>query len=294
MAKRSRKRRRRQLPDGLHVDAFGDRIDLTLRPGPAEVPTTARALCEVGYAEFDGKCPLCAGPLPSTPGGRLGSAEDVPPYAVGGTVRTRTCPDCNGRGSASEADLVRWWAREYPSRFETPGLPGTRVGGDVLLRSTTGGKFALVVSGRPGDGVHEVLTTAGLTDVVTGTFHGPTGGWTVALLKAAYLAACVHLGEVPVTPDAEYARQVIRSGGFRLRGLSVGIGEDAVPFRVFRIYDADESEARRLWIGVAALPWAGGEVPIFGVGLGAVAFVTWPIPDLRQRAIALATRGLVA
>lgn len=285
---------RRQLPDGLHVDAFGDRIDLTLRPGPGEVPTTAQVLCEVGYAEFGGICPLCTGPLPRTSGGRLGSAEDVPPHAVGGTVRTRTCPDCNHRGSIAEADLVRWWAREYPARFETPGLPGSRVAGGVLLRATRDGKFALIVSGRPADGVHDVLTAAGLTDEVTGSFVLPTGGWVVALLKSSYLAACVHLGEVPDSPDAEYARTVIRSGTFGPREPTVGVGRDAVPFRVFRAYEVDEVEARRVWVGVAALPWSGGDVPIFGVGLGAVAFVTWPLPDLRQKAIAIARRGLVA
>ncbi len=259
-----------------------------------EVPTTARALCEVGYADFGGTCPLCTGRLPRTPGGRLGSAEDVPPHAVGGTVRTRTCPDCNGRGSSTEADLVRWWAKEYPTRFETPSLPGFRNGGDILLRGTTDGKFALVVSGRRADGVHNVLAAAGLTDQVSAMFVLPTGGWRVALLKAAYLAACVHLGDIPGTPDADYAREAIRSGAFGPGGPSVGVGEDAVPFRVFRIYDADETQARRVWIGVAALPWASGNVPVFGVGLGAVAFVTWPIPDLRRKAIELTVRGLVA
>jgi hypothetical protein len=69
----------------------------------------------------------------------------------------------------------------------------------------------------------------------------------------------------------------------------VGDRSDSVPFRVFLIYDAADEETRSLWIGVAALPWAGGSVPIFGVGLGAVAFVTWPIPDLRHRAVELAT-----
>jgi hypothetical protein len=57
-----------------------------------------------------------------------------------------------------------------------------------------------------------------------------TGGWIVALLKAAYLAACVHLGEVPGTPDADYARGVFRSGAFGPGVLSVGVGDDAVPF----------------------------------------------------------------
>ncbi len=290
MAKSSRKRKRRQLPDGLHVDAFEDRIDLTRRPGPGEVPTTARMFCEVGYADFGGICPLCAGRLPLTPGGRRGSAEEIPPHAVGGTVRTRTCPECNGRSAAAESDLVRWWAKGYSARFETPSLPGFRNGGEVLLRSTTGGKFALVVSGRP---VHEVLTAAGLTDPVTATLALPTGAWQVALLKAAYLAACIHLGEIPGTPDADYAREVIRAGAFGPGEPIVGVGGGAVPFRVFPLYEADGTEARRVWIGDAALPWAGGVVPIFGVGLGAVAFVTWPIPDLRRKGINLAMRGLV-
>lgn len=294
LAKSSRNRRRRQLPVGLHVDAFGDRIDLTLRPGPGEGPTNARALCDVGYADFGGMCPLRTERLPATPGGRLGSAEDVPPHALGGTVRTRTCPDCNVHGSLAEADLVRWWAKEYRARFETPALSGSRVGGAVLLRATTEGKFVLVVSGPPGDGVHDVLSTAGLTDQVIATFVLPTGGWRISLLKAAYLAACVHLGEIPGTPDAEYARAVIRSGTFAPGGANVGVGENTIPFRVFRIYDADEAEVRRVWIGIAALPWAGGDVPIFGVGLGAVAFVTWPLPDLRRKAIELATRGIGA
>lgn len=286
---------RRQLPDGLHVDAFGDRIDLTLRPGPDEVPTTAQALCDVGYAEFGGVCPLCTGPLPRTASGRLGSAEDVPPHAVGGIVRTRTCPDCNHRRSTAEADLVRWWAKEYPARFETPGLQGSRVGGGVLLRTTREGKFAIVVSGRPADGVHDVLTTAGLTDGVTGTFLLPTGAWRVALLKSAYLAACIHLDEVPDSADSEYAREVIRSCDFGPGEPMVGVGTDAVPFRVFRSYNVNQTDARRVWIGVALPPWVGGDVPIiFGVGLGGVAFVTWPLPDLRVLAIEIAKRGLVA
>jgi len=119
MAKRGRNRKRGRLPNGLHIDAFGDSIDLTLMPGPDEVRTTARQLCEVGYGDFGATCPLCTGSLPCTTAGRLGSAEDVPPHSVGGTVRTRTCPECNGRSSIAEADLFRWWAKEFPARFQT-------------------------------------------------------------------------------------------------------------------------------------------------------------------------------
>lgn len=288
MARRSRQRRRRELPNGLHIDTSGDRIDLTLAPGPDEVPTTARMLCEVGYADFGDVCPLCTDRLPLMPSGRRGSAEDVPPHAVGGRVRTRTCSECNTRGSLAEADLVRWWAKEYPARFETPGLPGARAAGGVLLRGTAKGSWALLVSGRAAEGAREVLTTAGTTGEVTCVFTLPTGAWTVALLKAAYLAACLHLREIPTTADGEYAREVIRSGTFGIDGPTVSVGKDAVPFRVFRQYAVPAADAHRLWIGVALFPWSGGSVPIFGIGLGAVAFVTWPLPDCRDKALALA------
>jgi hypothetical protein len=248
-------------------------------------------LSEVGYADFGGCCPLCTGWLPTTPGGRLGSAEDVPPRAVGGMVRTRTCGDCNGRSAAAESDLVRWWAKAYPARFGTSSVPGARNGGEVLLRSTVSGKPVLVVYGRP---VHEVLTAAGLDDQVSCTLAVPTGAWKIALLKAAYLAACIHLGEIPHTPDADYARKMIRAETFGPWEPKVGLGADAVPFRIFRRYAVGHEEARRVWIGAAGMPWSGGVLPIFGVGLGAVAFVTWPIPDLRRKAVELAKRGLAA
>lgn len=283
-----------RLPEEVKVDAFGDRIDLSRRPGAGEVSTGALYLCDIGNAEFGDLCPLCTARLAPTPAGRLGSAEHVPQYTLGGVIRTRTCLNCNGRGALAEDELLRWWTQEYPARFATPGLPGSRVGGDVLLRTTTNGKFTLVVSGGAADGVHDVLTTAGLTEDVTVSLSLATGAWMVALLKSAYLAACIHLGEVPLTRDAQYAREVIRAGAFGTGSPVVGCGSDSVPFRVFRIYGATEEQARGVWIGTALLPWPSGNVPIFGVGLGAVAFVTWPIPDLRQRAVKLAVASSVA
>lgn len=290
MPRRGGRRVRRSLPTG-HVDAFGSRIELALRPRADEVRTVAHPWCDVGSFDFAGRCPLCAGVLARSPSGKLGTGEHVPPFAVGGIVRTRTCPDCNAGGSRSEAELVRWWSKEYPARFATPRLPGSRVGGGVLLRGTTDGKFALIVSGSAADGVHDVLATAGTADSVFGTFTLPTDDWMIALLKSAYLAACIFLREIPMTPDAEHARQIIRSSSFGVRGATVGVRSDAVPFRVFRIYDADASDAQRIWVGVAMLPWAGmPSVPVFGIGLGQVGFVTWPIPDRRAEAVSSALR----
>ena len=129
------------------------------------------------------------------------------------------------------------------------------------------GKFALVVRGGAATGVHDVLTTAELTEDVTASLSLATGAWMVALLKSAYLAACVHLREVPRTRDAQYVREIIRAGAFGTDPPVVGSGNDSVPFRVFRIYNATAEQARGVWMGVAFLPRAGDPVPIFGVGL---------------------------
>jgi hypothetical protein len=166
MARRSRTRRPRRLPERLHIDAFDDRIQLSRRPTRREIPTAAPELCEVGAADLGGICPLCTStwlPLPMAGSARRSHV----PHAVGGVVRTRTCPECNGCASASEAELVRWWAQAYPARFATPDLPGYRNAGEALVRSTTNGKFALIISGSPRSGVDNVLEQAG----VMGSLH---------------------------------------------------------------------------------------------------------------------------
>lgn len=278
-----------RMPEGLHIDVFGDRIHLSRRPNSGEIPTVCRELCQVGDIDLGDTCPLCTRKLSSVSDLSGRSAEHVPPRALGGIVRTRTCRACNQRASASEAELARWWAQSYPARFAAPGLPGYRNAGDVLLRASAHGKPVFIVTDSPRSGLGHVLEQARASGRMTATFTAPTDTWKVALLKSAYLAACLHLGEVPNSPDADHVREIIRSGVFGLDGASIGV-EEALPFRAFRIYGISGDEVRRLWVGVALLPWAGGCVPIFGVGIGAVAFVTWPIPDQRQRALDIALR----
>lgn len=107
-------------------------------------------------------------------------------------MRTRTCASCNAGAASAEAELTRWWAKEYTARFEAPGLRGSRAAGGVLLRSTVDGAFVLVVAGPATTGVRGVLSAAATTGEFTGTFVEHSGAWKVALLKSAYLAACVH------------------------------------------------------------------------------------------------------
>lgn len=214
MAKKRHSRGPRLLPEGLHIDAFGDRIQLSRSPTSREILTVSRELCEVGDADLGGICPLCTRTLTSASDlpDNSSSAEHVPPCAVGGVVRTRTCRGCNQRASASEGELARWWAQAYSARFSSPGLPGYRNAGDVLLRTTTTGKFALVVSASPRSGLDSVLQQARVSGHLTATFTIPPDTWKIALLKSAYLAACLHLGEVPMSSDADQVREIIRAG----------------------------------------------------------------------------------
>jgi hypothetical protein len=212
MTRPSRARRPRRLPEGLYVDAFGDRILLSRKPGTREIPTAGRELCEIGSADFGGICPLCTRAFASVPDGPVGSAEHVPPRAVGGIARTRTCLECNGRASASEAELVRWWARAYPARFAVPDLPEYRNAGDVLFRTTANGNFAMVVSSSPRSGLDCVLERAKVTGHFTATFAMRSGMWKVALLKSAYLAACLHLGDARCRPRSrDHPHWVVRT-----------------------------------------------------------------------------------
>lgn len=118
--------------------------------------------------------------------------------------------------------MVRWWAQAYPARFAAPDLPGCRNAGDVLFRTTANGNFAMVVASSPRSGLDCVLERAKVTGHFTATFAMRSGIWKVALLKSAYLAACLHLGEVPRTQDADHVREIIRSGSFGLGGDSFG------------------------------------------------------------------------
>lgn len=181
MVKRSRRRTRRRLPEDLHVDVPGDRILLGRAPGPKDVPTNGQIWKPVGFSDFGGVCPLCADRVSRE---KL-SDEHVPPFAVGGIIRTRTCRPCNERVSAAEADLVRWWAQEYRAKLSTDGIQGDRAVGDVLFRRTEQGKFALVVSGTAGADVLDAARRG--TGAFTATFFGPSGEWRTALLKSASL-----------------------------------------------------------------------------------------------------------
>lgn len=162
-------------------------LDVSLQPGVEEQALQLSLLCGIQGRKFDG-CPIC--------GESATDAEHVPPACVGGKPRTYTCAACNQiLGSLVEADLGAWHDHCLVSvRFQHDAVRGSRRVAPVRLRTTPDGGFVLVVTG--GDGaIRDMLDAGGEMQM---EFAEPDPHrYQVALLKHAYLAACLHLGTVP-------------------------------------------------------------------------------------------------
>ena len=133
---------------------------------------------------FD-SCPICGSPATDD--------EHVPPASMGGQIMTRTCGPCNHRlGSHVEADLADWYdnALTLP-RFGSSGVQGDRKSGRILWRTTPAGEFVLLMNGRYDPAITDMLKS-GQVDLA-GLL--PDGNrYHLALLKHAYLAACMKFG----------------------------------------------------------------------------------------------------
>jgi hypothetical protein len=127
----------------------------------------------------------------------------VPPLSIGGKPMIRTCGPCNhGLGSRIEADLADWYdnALTLP-RFASAGIPGRRHAGRILWRANPQGEFVLVLNGRYDRAIIDMLAS-GQVDL-TGLLPD-SNRYRLALLKHAYLAACLRFG----VPEGDGADQV--------------------------------------------------------------------------------------
>jgi len=129
--------------------------------------------------------------------------EHVPPEAVGGKFRTMTCGPCNHKlASLVEADLAAWYdQRLLGVRFTKDSIPGGR-GAFVNLRTTTEGEFVLTAT-RADPAIAAMLDAGGEFGIEF--CEAEETRYRVALLKHAYIAACLHLGTIP---DGEAAAAV--------------------------------------------------------------------------------------
>nr|WP_255529511.1 HNH endonuclease [Leucobacter edaphi] len=148
------------------------------------------------------RCPICLRPDDLTD-------EHVPMKSLGGKVMTRTCSDCNNRlGSVSEAALRSVVAGEVIVEAARQGADGFR-----------GFRKATVALRQAPSAIPEMHVTSGDNELLAAISSGeplavryrlfdpfPSG---IAILKYAYLAACIWLREIPITEEAESIRLVL-------------------------------------------------------------------------------------
>jgi hypothetical protein len=230
---------------------------------PADAAAVGVAvLCEIDSTYFE-HCPIC--------GGDDLTDEHVPPRSVGGTIRTSTCAACNHRlATLVENHLAGWYdQRPMSVAFAQDGTQGTRRSGPVMVRRATDGKFVIGI--EPGDAAVQEMLESG-DDISMIVTEASPARVEVALLKHAYLAACLHLGEIPAGPEADAVRSeliAVRDAPDRHQLPPTPL---ASALDYGRSYDAAGSALH------LALVSSHGREPVLSVVLGSQ-WVSWPIAD---------------
>lgn len=177
----------------------GRSLDMAIRP-PDTAESAAITLIETLNPRFFNDCPICGDPATND--------EHVPPARLGGRVMTRTCAPCNNRlGSFVEADLVDWFedAITIPY-FRSEGVRGRRRAGRILFRTTPEGEFVLVVDGSSHPDIAAMLASG---EVDLEACRPDRNRYMIALLKQAYLAACLKFGILENDALAQVRRDLL-------------------------------------------------------------------------------------
>ena len=213
-----------QLPDGSVLDftspSSGPRegqLDIVTDIFPMSFARTGTPWAPV--------CPICLGPRPRT-------KEHVPQRGLGGWEMTTTCQRCNNEiGSRAEVELQDWFDHALVDvRFAHPDVRGARRGPRIYLLDSAQG-FGLLPDAELADKVKAMLEA--------GTFQlhyraPDPRRFRIALLKHAYLAACLYLGYVPDVEEAVAIREVpvaVRDAPRRQRPPEHPLAERLVVYR---------------------------------------------------------------
>src|SRR5262249_10565253 len=147
-----------------------------------------------------GECPICRS-------SQANSREHVPDEALGGHIRTMTCAQCNnGLGAKVEPHLGAYCSGRFQYvRFTTAGLRGTRIVPRVDILTTTGGQFVLVSRLDP----ESQAALAQAKRFGLEFRQRDLSRVKVAALKHAYLAACIALGRIPASAQANNIRRLL-------------------------------------------------------------------------------------
>lgn len=243
---------------------------LHVRHGPqaADVAVQARLVAKIGYHEFD-RCPICLTGAPDT-------KEHVPQYGLGGQVRTRTCGDCNNRlGSRVESELADWcFGVVRHAQATGDSVVGRRRISKVLFRRTDAGVPVWVVD-RSDPAVRDMLR-AGRMDF---SYNLPSPNVRlIAALKHAYLAACLHLRQVPVGVEADEVRRDLLAARDAESPEAMPVSEHAARLSLMRSYVPPSGPSLALGV-LDGQPEAAAKAGGWWVSLAGVLFVSWPLLD---------------
>ncbi len=255
-----------ELPDGRVLD--GGPIFPALPDGSISL------LCGIDRFNFD-QCPIC--------GSKDGlTAEHVPPDSLGGHKQTRTCGPCNHRlATLAEADLAAWYQQKLLQvTVAHADVRGERRVSSITVWESTEGEFLLGVQ-RPDPAIHQMLVAGG--EIALDFEEADPLRYQVAMLKHAYLAACLHLREIPQSPVAD----AIRLELIALRDAPDQDNPPASPLsQTLAMGRTSAPQTHKLQLGVST-PLAGP--PNLVILLGNT-WAGWPItdPPIVERALVLA------
>lgn len=214
-------------------------------------------------------CPICLDPSAN-------EREHVPQRALGGSVATFTCKRCNnGLGSNIEVDLQHWFDHtSVGTTIEHDGpVPGYRHLPPLRYTVASDGRFGILMDGNLTDDAIRIIES---------------GGWSLryrlpderryllALLKHAYLAACLFLRCVPDTASVRSVRRDLLRARDGVRKDPLAISETA---RSLRVYRGARSNAGAPLALVAHVPRDGSDPEVYLSIAGAFA-VSWPFDDV--------------
>jgi hypothetical protein len=243
----------------IHL-ADGRVLDIAIQPEAPGEPIEVTVIEEIQGRLFH-SCPICGAPATDD--------EHVPPASLGGKIMTRTCGPCNRRlGSHVEVDLADWYdnALTLP-RFASSVVQGARQSSRILWRETLAGEFVLLMNGRYDPAIIDMLKTG---QVALAGLLPDRNRYRLALLKHAYLAACMKFGVLQGDTADEIRRDLMAARDAASR-TDVPQSRLALGLTVLRRH-------RPCRPGTAPVVWAVAHVPADpcdGVLLAGRVFVSW-------------------
>lgn len=184
------------------------RLDFRLPGTHGEDPWSYLPVAQIGRLDFD-TCPICLSSENLT-------NEHVPPEKLGGGVLTRTCQPCNNIFGVLEDGLLARVEGRATMHLRSAVLPdGERRVKNVIVRQAENGTLMLSTwNGWWPPHVGDVLERLGDFSY---RFEIPCDCVAyAAIIKSAYLAACVALGRIPA-PETEPVASALRAQLLRWR-----------------------------------------------------------------------------